>query len=409
MAVGNVPFPELPPIKGVRLGTAMAGIKKPDRRDTVVIELPESATVAGVFTRNAFCAAPVSVAKAHIARCLSEDIAPRYWLINTGNANAGTGETGLQDAYASCAALASQLGVAESQVLPFSTGVIGEPLPMERLLAGLPTAVSSLANSSLAWQHAGEGILTTDTRAKGATVTVAIGQQQVTINGITKGSGMIKPNMATMLGFVVTDAAIEQTLLETLLRETVDRSFNCITVDSDTSTNDACMLAATGSGARIESDEQIAVFRNALQRVMTELAQAIIRDGEGATKFITLQVNDAATRQEALDVAFTVAHSPLVKTALYASDANWGRILAAVGRAPIDAFDVNRVVIDLDDVRLVESGGRAASYTEAAGSAVMAQDEITIRINLGRGAESATVWTSDLSHEYVTINADYRS
>lgn len=409
MAVGNVPFPELPPIKGVRLGTAMAGIKKPDRRDIVVIELPESATVAGVFTQNAFCAAPVAVAKAHMARCLSEGLAPRCWLINTGNANAGTGEAGMRDAYASCAALASQLGVAESQVLPFSTGVIGEPLPMERLVAGLPSAVGSLADTSHAWQHAGEGILTTDTRPKGATVTVNIGDQQVTINGITKGSGMIKPNMATMLGFVVTDAAIEQTLLETLLRETVDRSFNCITVDSDTSTNDACMLAATGSGARIESDEQIAVFRNALQRVMTELAQSIIRDGEGATKFVTLQVNDASTRQEALDVAFTVAHSPLVKTALYASDANWGRILAAVGRAPVNAFDVSRIMIDLGDVRLVENGGRAASYTEAAGSAVMAQEEITIRINLGRGEESATVWTSDLSHEYVSINADYRS
>lgn len=409
MAVGIVPFPELPPINGVRLGTAMAGIKKPDRRDLVVIELPESATVAGVFTQNAFCAAPVAVAKAHIARCASEGLTPRCWLINTGNANAGTGDAGMRDAYASCAALASQLGMAESQVLPFSTGVIGEPLPMERLLAGLPSAVGSLADTSHAWQHAGEGILTTDTRPKGATVTVNIGDQQVTINGITKGSGMIKPNMATMLGFVVTDAAIEQTLLETLLRETVDRSFNCITVDSDTSTNDACMLAATGVGARIESDEQIAVFRNALQRVMTELAQSIIRDGEGATKFVTLQVNDASTRQEALDVAFTVAHSPLVKTALYASDANWGRILAAVGRAPVDAFDVSRVVIDLGDVRLVETGGRAASYTEAAGSAVMAQEEITIRINLGRGEESATVWTSDLSHEYVSINADYRS
>jgi len=315
----------------------------------------------------------------------------------------------LQDAYASCAAVAEQAGVEQAQVLPFSTGVIGEPLPMERLLAGLPGAFDTLADSSQAWQQAGEGILTTDTRAKGATVTVDIGDHQVTINGITKGSGMIKPNMATMLGFVVTDAAIEQPLLATLLRETVDRSFNCITVDSDTSTNDACMLAATGTGARIESDEHITVFRNALQRVMTELAQAIIRDGEGATKFVTLQVNEASTRQEALDVAFTVAHSPLVKTALYASDANWGRILAAVGRAPVEAFDVSRVVIDLGDVRLVENGGRAGSYTEAAGSAVMAEEEITIRINLGRGDESATVWTSDLSHDYVSINADYRS
>lgn len=409
MAVGNLPFPELPPLEGVRLGTAMAGIKKPGRRDMVVIELPESASVAGVFTRNAFCAAPVTVAKEHMAQCQAAGKAPRYWLINTGNANAGTGGSGLQDARESCAALAAQAGVSAQQVLPFSTGVIGEPLPMARLLAGLPPALDTLAASSQAWQHAGEGILTTDTRAKGATVTLALGGQQVTINGITKGSGMIKPNMATMLGFVVTDAAIEQTLLATLLRETVDRSFNCITVDSDTSTNDACMLAATGTGVRIESDEQVAIFRNGLQRVMTELAQAIIRDGEGATKFVTLQVDEARTRQEALDVAFTVAHSPLVKTALYASDANWGRILAAVGRAPVEAFDVSRVVIDLGDVRLVEQGGRASSYTEAAGSAVMAQEEITIRITLGRGEEGATVWTSDLSHDYVSINADYRS
>ncbi|MCO7227891.1 bifunctional glutamate N-acetyltransferase/amino-acid acetyltransferase ArgJ [Halomonas sp. CnH100-B] len=409
MAVGHLPFPELPPLDGVRLGTAKAGIKKPDRRDMVVIELPETATVAGVFTRNAFCAAPVVVAKSHLEACAESGLAPRYWLINTGNANAGTGEAGLQDAYASCAAVAEQAGVDTTQVLPFSTGVIGEPLPMARLLAGLPDALATLADSSQAWQQAGEGILTTDTRAKGATVTVTIGDQQVTINGITKGSGMIKPNMATMLGFVMTDAAIAQPLLATLLRETVDRSFNCITVDSDTSTNDACMLAATGTGARIESDEHVAVFRNALQRVMTELAQSIIRDGEGATKFITLQVNEACTRQEALDVAFTVAHSPLVKTALYASDANWGRILAAVGRAPVASFDVSRVVIDLGDVRLVENGGRANSYTEAAGSAVMAEEEITIRINLGRGDEAATVWTSDLSHDYVSINADYRS
>ena len=409
MAVGNSPFPAMPPLAGVRLGSAMAGIKKPGRRDMVVIELPASATVSGVFTLNAFCAAPVSVAKAHIERCRAEGKAPCYWLINTGNANAGTGERGLADAYASCRALAEQAGVAEHQVLPFSTGVIGEPLPMERLLAGLAPALDSKGEQSEAWQHAGEGILTTDTRAKGATVTVQLSGGSVTINGITKGSGMIKPNMATMLGFVVTDATIEQSLLDQLLRETVNGSFNCITVDSDTSTNDACMLAATGSGAAVESKADIAAFSEALQQVMTTLAQAIIRDGEGATKFVTLQVEAAQTRQEALDVAFTVAHSPLVKTALYASDANWGRILAAVGRAPVDDFDVSRVVIDLGDVRLVEAGGRASSYTEALGSAVMAQEEITIRIGLGRGQESATVWTSDLSHDYVSINADYRS
>lgn len=280
---------------------------------------------------------------------------------------------------------------------------------MERLLGGLPAALEALAGGSEAWQQAGEGILTTDTRPKGATLTLEMGDRSVTINGISKGSGMIKPNMATMLAFVATDAAIEQPLLDILLRETVDRSFNCITVDGDTSTNDACVLIATGQGARVASDEQIAVFRNGLQRIMTELAQAIIRDGEGATKFVTLQVGEAASRQEALDVAFTVAHSPLVKTALFASDANWGRILAAVGRAPVQGFDVSRVAIDLGDVRLVERGSRAAGYTEEQGSRVMREEEITIRITLGRGDESATVWTSDLSHDYVSINADYRS
>jgi len=409
MAVGESHFPVMPVIEGVRLGTAMAGIKKPDRRDLVVIEVPEGARVAGTFTRNAFCAAPVTVAREHLAASMARASAPRFLVINTGNANAGTGETGLGDARATCAELAKLAGVAAESVLPFSTGVIGEPLPMARLLGGLPAAVESLDGSAEAWRLAGEGILTTDTRPKGASVTVEMGERTVTINGIAKGSGMIQPNMATMLAFVATDAAIEQPLLETLLRETVDRSFNCITVDSDTSTNDACLLIATDRGAGVASEEEIAVFRNGLQRVMTELAQAIIRDGEGATKFVSLQVNEATSREEALAVAFTVAHSPLVKTALYASDANWGRILAAVGRAPVADFDVAKVVIDLGDVRLVQNGGRAPGYTEEAGSAVMAREEIAIRIALGRGAESATVWTSDLSHDYVSINADYRS
>ncbi|MFY0992417.1 bifunctional glutamate N-acetyltransferase/amino-acid acetyltransferase ArgJ [Halomonas sp. C05BenzN] len=409
MAVGDARFPEMPVIEGLRLGTTMAGIKKPGRRDLVVIELPEGARVAGTFTRNAFCAAPVVVAREHLAACVARGEAPRYLVINTGNANAGTGEAGLRDARASCAELARLCGVGEDRVLPFSTGVIGEPLPMDRLLGGLPGALETLGDGAMAWREAGEGILTTDLRAKGASVTLELGDATVTINGISKGSGMIRPDMATMLAFVATDAAIEQALLESLLRETVDRSFNCITVDSDTSTNDACMLISTGRGAAVVSEEQVAVFRNGLQRVMTELAQAIIRDGEGATKFVTLQVNSATSRQEALDVAFTVAHSPLVKTALYASDANWGRILAAVGRAPVEDFDVTRVTIDLGEVRVVENGGRAAGYTEEAGSAVMAREEIAIRIDLGRGEEAATVWTSDLSHEYVTINADYRS
>nr|WP_298410031.1 bifunctional glutamate N-acetyltransferase/amino-acid acetyltransferase ArgJ [uncultured Halomonas sp.] len=404
MAVGQISFPAMPVIEGVRLGSAKAGIKKPDRRDLVVIEIAEGSSVAGTFTRNAFCAAPVLVAREHLA-----EQTPRYMVINTGNANAGTGEQGLRDARACCMAFTDLTRIAYTSVLPFSTGVIGEPLPVERICLGLPEALASLDDDANAWQEAAEGILTTDTRTKGATATCEIDGQTVTLNGIAKGSGMIRPDMATMLAFVATDAKIERSLLESLLREGVARSFNCITVDSDTSTNDACMLIATGRGAAVAKDDEIAAFREALDKVLIDLAQQIIRDGEGATKFVTLEVSQASSHQEALDVAFTVAHSPLVKTALYASDANWGRILAAVGRAPVNDFDVARVTIDLEDVRLVEQGGRAESYTEEAGSAIMAKDDIVIRIALGRGESAATVWTSDLSHDYVTINADYRS
>ncbi|NWN82339.1 MAG: bifunctional glutamate N-acetyltransferase/amino-acid acetyltransferase ArgJ [Halomonas sp.] len=405
MAVGDTSFPAMPAIPGLRLGTAMAGIKKSGRRDLVVIEGPEDVRMAGTFTRNAFCAAPVTVAREHLA---SGEI-PRYLVINTGNANAGTGDPGLRDARDSCAELARLTGVKAQSVLPFSTGVIGEPLPMERLLAGLPAALDSLDDGADAWHRAGEGILTTDTRPKGASVTLEIAGQRVVINGIAKGSGMIQPNMATMLAFVATDASLEQETLDRVLQETVERSFNCITVDGDTSTNDACMLISTRRGPAIEGEEALTLFRNGLQRVMTELAQSIIRDGEGATKFVALRVDGASSRQEAMDVAFTVANSPLVKTALYASDANWGRILAAVGRAPVADFDVSRVTIDLDEVRIVEGGSRAPNYIEEAGSAVMAREEIAIRITLGRGEESATVWTNDLSHDYISINADYRS
>lgn len=402
MAVGEASFPAMPAIEGIRLGAAMAGIKTAGRRDLVVIELPEATTLAAAFTRNAFCAAPVHVARHHL-----ETDRPRYLLINTGNANAGTGEQGMHDAEQSCQALGELAGVDAQCVLPFSTGVIGEPLPVTQLCDALPEALAALSVDG--WQTAGEGILTTDTRAKGATTCIEIDGQPVTINGIAKGSGMIKPDMATMLSFVFTDVAIDDARLQVLLRRAVDESFNCITVDSDTSTNDACTLAATGRGARIDTDEHESRFAAALTEVLVELAQAIIRDAEGATKFVTLKVEGAAARQEALDVAFTVAHSPLVKTALYASDANWGRILAAVGRAPVPDLDVSRIAIDLGEVVLVERGGRAASYTEAAGSAVMAESEITIRIHLGRGDTAATVWTSDLSHDYVSINADYRS
>ena len=402
MAVGKSVFPEMPAIGGVRLGTAMAGIKKPDRRDLVVIEVSEGATVAATFTRNAFCAAPVHVARDHL-----QHTAPRYLLITTGNANAGTGARGRQDAESCCNSLADLAGVDAHQVLPFSTGVIGEPLPVERIAAGLPAALESLSEAG--WEMAAEGILTTDTRIKGASMQVELSDGTVTINGISKGSGMIQPNMATMLGFVACDAAIDAARLQQWLRDAVRVSFNAITVDSDTSTNDACTLIATGRGPKVESPEDEQRFRAALTTVLTDLAQAIIRDGEGATKFGTLQVEQATSVDEARAVAFTVAHSPLVKTALYASDANWGRILAAVGRAPVDELDVERIVIDLGDVRLVEHGGRADGYTEEAGARVMAQEEIVIRIQLGRGDASATVWTSDLSHDYVSINADYRS
>lgn len=402
MAVGESVFPAMPVIEGVRLGTAMAGIKKPNRRDLVVIEVPEGATVAATFTRNAFCAAPVHVARDHLGHA-----PPRYLLVNTGNANAGTGARGLQDAESCCTALADLAGVDAHHVLPFSTGVIGEPLPVERIAAGLPAALEALSEDG--WALAAEGIMTTDTRIKGASAQVELDGGTVTINGISKGSGMIQPNMATMLGFVACDATIEPAKLQQWLREAVQVSFNSITVDSDTSTNDACTLIATGRGPAVGSAADEQRFREALTAVLTELAQAIIRDGEGATKFVTLQVEQATSVDEARAVAFTVAHSPLVKTALYASDANWGRILAAVGRAPVENLDVDRIVIDLGDERLVEQGGRAQNYTEEAGSRVMAQDEIVIRIQLGRGDASATVWTSDLSHDYVSINADYRS
>lgn len=409
MAVGKTVFPALAPLAGVRLGSTQAGIKQAGRRDLLIMELAPGSTVAGVFTRNAFCAAPVRVARGHLAGWDAAAGEPRYWLINTGNANAGTGQQGMDDARASCARLAELAQVSPNAVLPFSTGVIGEPLPMEALLDGLPDAFAALDAGTDAWRQGGDAILTTDTRPKGASRVINVDGQAVTVNGIAKGSGMIRPDMATMLAFVVTDAAMETSLLNRVLAETVERSFNRITVDSDTSTNDACMLAATGQGAAIVDGPMLEKFKQALLEVMLELAQAIVRDAEGATKFVTLQVEQASSSREALDVAFTVAHSPLVKTALYACDANWGRILAAIGRAPLAGFDVDRVAIDLDEVRIVEQGSRAQAYTETAGSAVMARDEITIRIQLGRGQAQACVWTSDLSHDYVSINADYRS
>lgn len=404
MAVGSDTFPAtMHPVAGFKLGVASAGIKKPGRRDVVLMEIAPGSTVAGVFTLNAFCAAPVQLCKRHLQTHTSQ-----YLLTNTGNANAGTGVQGLDDAQRCVEAVAQLCEVAVEEVLPFSTGVIGEPLPVDKILAVLGDAKADLKEDN--WTLAAEGILTTDTRLKGASTQLEINGQTITLTGISKGSGMIQPNMATMLGYVATDARIAQPALQTLLSQATQRSFNRITVDSDTSTNDSCILAATGaSGVEISSDADLALFAAALDQLMIELAHAIIRDGEGATKFVAIEVEKAAAQQEALDVAFTVAHSPLVKTALFASDANWGRILAAVGRAGVDQLDIDALQIYLDDVCIVENGGRALSYTEEAGAAVMAQEDIRIRIVLNRGDVNEVVWTTDLSHDYVTINADYRS
>ena len=405
MAVGNGDLPKFKNINGVRLGVAKAGIKYPDRRDLVVFELAEGATTAGVFTQNAFCAAPVVISKANL-----EKASPRYLLINTGNANAGTGAQGMADAKACCKALAELTGVSEEAVLPFSTGVIGETLPVAPIVSGLPVALSELNEG--AWTEAAEGIMTTDTRPKGASRVITISGHDIAISGISKGAGMIMPNMATMLGFVATDAKIEQGLLQEILAECAGLSFNRITIDGDTSTNDSCMLVATGKGTAPElqrGSTELAQFTEVLKAFFIELAQLIVRDGEGATKFVSVVVEEAQSQQEALGVAYTVAHSPLVKTALFACDPNWGRILAAVGRAGLDSLDIDSIRLYLDDVCIVSNGGRDAGYTEEKGQAVMDREEITIRIQLARGDVSETIWTTDLSHEYVTINAEYRS
>ncbi|ERS88063.1 N-acetylglutamate synthase [Marinobacter sp. C1S70] len=405
MAVGPGTLPDFFPVAGIKLGIASAGIKKPGRKDIVVFELAPETRVAGIFTRNQFCAAPVVLSRRH----LSQD-APRYLLINTGNANAGTGERGLVDAAACCEALAKEAGISASQVLPFSTGVIGEPLPVAKIVSALPEALADTREDR--WAEAASGIMTTDTRPKGASRQLDLDGHRVTISGISKGAGMIRPNMATMLGFIATDARLAPEVLQTLASELGEKSFNRITIDGDTSTNDACMLMASGQygGPEITADSPLLPeLRAALQDVYLELAHAIVRDGEGATKFVTIDVSGAASQQEALDVAYTVAHSPLVKTAVFASDPNWGRILAAVGRAGVENLDLNALEIYLGDVCLVRNGGRADDYSEARGQAVMDQEEITIAIDLKRGNVRETVWTCDFSHDYVTINAEYRT
>ncbi|MBQ0797293.1 bifunctional glutamate N-acetyltransferase/amino-acid acetyltransferase ArgJ [Zhongshania sp.] len=406
MAVGSGDLGTLHSVDGVRIGVASAGIKKVGRIDTVVFELAEGSSVAGVFTLNAFCAAPVTVAKKHLAAD-----SPRYLLINTGNANAGTGAIGMADAHASCAALAEQVGVAPEQILPFSTGVIGEKLPLDKLVAAMPAAVTAL--SADAWERAANGIMTTDTRPKATSRQIEIDGRTITVTGISKGAGMIKPNMATMLGYVATDAAIAPDVLQAMLDVAADASFNRITIDGDTSTNDSCVLVATGkAGGEVLSVSEGQTFeklQTVFNEVFLELAHAIVRDGEGATKFVAVEVAGAKDVSESLKVAYAVAESPLVKTALFASDPNWGRILAAIGRAGVEALDVSILTVHLDEVLITEHGGRAASYTEAAGAAVMKQSEITIRINLNRGQHTETVWTTDFSYDYVKINAEYRS
>jgi glutamate N-acetyltransferase/amino-acid N-acetyltransferase len=398
---------DLRPVAGVELGWAEAGIRKAQRKDLLVIRLAAAARVAGVFTQNRFCAAPVVVCREHLAR----GAGIRALVVNTGNANAGTGAAGMADAKATCLELARLLDIAPEAVLPFSTGVILEPLPMDRLLAGLPPAIARLRPDH--WAQAAATIMTTDTVPKAASRSVVLGGRSVAVTGIAKGAGMIRPDMATMLGFVATDAAVSAPLLETLTREAADRSFNRITVDGDTSTNDSFVVIASGASGgppiTTRDDPRYGVLAGAITDVAALLAQSIVRDGEGATKFIEIVVEQARTPEEAALVAYSIAHSPLVKTAFFASDPNLGRILAAVGKSGIADLDAARVQLYLNDVWVARDGGRHPSYREEDGARVMKGAEIRVCVRLGRGSAATTVWTCDLSHDYVSINADYRS
>jgi len=394
------------PVKGVQLGFAEAYVKKPNRKDVLVIKLVEGSHVAGVFTKNRFCAAPVILCKEFLA--LNNGI--RALLVNTGNANAGTGEDGLKRAQQSCEALAGLLNLNANQVLPFSTGVILEPLPVDKVIAGLPAAIANLKEDN--WLNAAEAIMTTDIVAKGTSRQIQLGGKAITITGISKGSGMIHPNMATMLGYIATDAAVSQAALEQIIQFAVNQSFNCITVDGDTSTNDSLIVMATNQAGNAEITAESADFaalRDAITDVAIELAQAIVRDGEGATKFMTVAVEGGNSQEECRKVAYAIAHSPLIKTAFFASDPNLGRILAAIGYAGIDDLNVNTLQLYLGDVLVAENGGRAASYLEEQGAAVMKESDILVRVVLNRGSENVTIWTCDFSYDYVKINADYRS
>ena len=401
---------ELKPVSGLELGYAKANIKKVDRKDLLVMKLAPEATVAGVFTKNRFCAAPVQICKANLEKVKQHKKPIRALMVNTGNANAGTGESGYKNAVDTSATLAELLGCEPEQVLPFSTGVILEPLPADKIIAGLPAAIADLKEDN--WLNAAEAIMTTDTIPKAASRVVTIDGKTVTITGMCKGSGMIKPNMATMLGYIATDAVIPQDVLDVMLKSAVNKSFNCITVDGDTSTNDSLILIATGkvdigiiSTASVNYRKMLDVVTDLAQ----ELSQKIIRDGEGASKFITITVEEGRSEEECRQIAYSVAHSPLVKTAFFASDPNLGRILAAIGYAGIDDLDVGKLNLYLDDVWVARKGGRNPDYLEEDGQRVMKKNEILVRITLDRGNASSTVWTCDLSHEYVSINADYRS
>lgn len=411
----NLNLPQARPVAGIEFTTLSAGVKRDGTPDMVVARIAEGSTCAAVFTQSAFCAAPVTICKQHL---LESNSAIRALLINSGNANAGTGEPGIVMARGHCNAVAAALSISPSAVLPFSTGVIGQLLPDDVMLQGIATAGQLLnadgTSELAAWQAAARGIMTTDTVPKLTSQSVDVAGQLVTVTGMAKGSGMIQPDMATMLSYIFTDAAISQQHLDIALREAVDVSFNAITVDSDTSTNDACVLVATGGAGSDRSflspeHAEWPIFLQALVRVFTDLAQAIVRDGEGATKFISVHVGDGADKAECKQVAYAIANSPLVKTAMFASDANVGRLLMAIGKAGIEGLDASKVTVSLGDVLAFEAGGIATGYTEERGAAVMALEEIEIRVGLGRGAANATVYTSDLSHDYVSINADYRS
>ena len=399
------------PVSGVQLGFAEAHVRKPNRKDVLVITLPEDSRVAGVFTLNRFCAAPVILCK----EFLSQKAGIRALLVNTGCANAGTGEDGLNRAKQSCEALGGLLGLQANQILPFSTGVILEPLPVDKVIAGMPAAIENLKEDN--WLNAAEAIMTTDIVAKGTSRQIQLGGKTVTITGISKGSGMIHPNMATMLGYIATDAAVSQVALEAIIQYAVNKSFNCITVDGDTSTNDSLILMATNLAGNAEINENSADFaalRDAFTDVAIELAQAIVRDGEGATKFMTVTVEGGKDEAECRKVAYAIAHSPLIKTAFFASDPNLGRILAAIGYAGIDDLDVSNMELYLgnetgNDVLVAEKGGRAASYKEEQGAAIMKESDILVRVVLNRGKADVTIWTCDFSYDYVKINADYRS